>query len=153
VDTGVPGTGPLIERVIEKLGYRRHDLRRVLLTHFHEDHIGSAAEVAGWSDVEVVAHRLDAPVIRGQLDGPPPVLADWERPLLEQVRSRMSGQAPQPVRVDREVDDGDQIDLGGGTQVVCLAVPGHTPGSVAYYLPQPRILLPGTASPAALTAG
>jgi glyoxylase-like metal-dependent hydrolase (beta-lactamase superfamily II) len=132
VDTSVPGSGPHIGRVIEELGYRRHDVRRVLLTHFHEDHIGSAAEVARWGDVEVVAHRLDAPVIRGQLNGPPPVLTDWERPLFEQVRSRISDQAPQPVRVDREVDDGDEIDLGGGVHAVCLApLPLKLPSGLA----------------------
>lgn len=143
VDTGVPGSGAEIERAIEELGHRRRDLRRVLLTHFHEDHVGSAAEVAGWGDVEVVAHRLDAPVIRGEADGPPAVLSDWEERLLAQVRSQMSGDVAEPVRVDREVDDGDEIDLGGGVRAVCLSVPGHTPGSVAYYLPEPRVLFTG----------
>jgi glyoxylase-like metal-dependent hydrolase (beta-lactamase superfamily II) len=143
VDTSVPGSGPQIGRVIEELGYRRRDLRRVLLTHFHEDHVGSAAEVAGWGEVEVVAHRLDAPVIRGETDGPPPILAGWERQLLEQVRAGMSDEPAEPVRVDREVEDGDEVDLGGGVHAVCVAVPGHTPGSVAYYLPEPRILFTG----------
>ena len=33
------------------------DLRRVMLTHFHEDHAGSAADIAAWGEVEVLAHR------------------------------------------------------------------------------------------------
>ncbi|MET7399771.1 MBL fold metallo-hydrolase [Dactylosporangium sp. NPDC005572] len=143
VDTGVPGSGPAIERVVAGLGYRRQDVRRVLLTHWHEDHAGSAAEVAGWGDVQVVAHRLDAPVIRGAAAGAPPVLAGWERRLWDEVHAQMADAAVPPAPVHREVDDGDELDLGGGVGAVCLAVPGHTPGSVAYHLPGPGILFTG----------
>jgi glyoxylase-like metal-dependent hydrolase (beta-lactamase superfamily II) len=37
-----------------------------VLTHAHQDHVGAAAEVAAWGDVTVLAHRADAPVIRGE---------------------------------------------------------------------------------------
>jgi glyoxylase-like metal-dependent hydrolase (beta-lactamase superfamily II) len=65
IDTGVPGSAPLIAAAMEDLGHRRSDVRRLLLTHWHEDHVGSAADIAGWADTEVYAHRDDAPVIRG----------------------------------------------------------------------------------------
>ncbi|MEU4428796.1 MBL fold metallo-hydrolase [Actinoplanes sp. NPDC024001] len=143
VDTGVPGSGPEIRRAITETGHRPADLRRVLLTHFHGDHTGSAAEAASWGDVEVVAHALDAPMIRGEAAGPAPVLSDWEQRLWEQVHTQVPDEPPAPVRVDREVGDGDDIDLGGGVHAVAVAVPGHTPGSVAYYLPEPRILFTG----------
>jgi glyoxylase-like metal-dependent hydrolase (beta-lactamase superfamily II) len=44
-----------------------------------------------------------------------------------------------PVRVDREVTDGDP--LPGGAVVV--GVPGHTPGSIAVHLPRERVLFTG----------
>jgi glyoxylase-like metal-dependent hydrolase (beta-lactamase superfamily II) len=47
-----------------------------VLTHFHADHAGSAAEIREWSDA-VIAHRDDAPIIRGKAPPPPPVLEDW----------------------------------------------------------------------------
>jgi len=143
IDTGVPGSAPRIAEVVDELGYRRADLRRLLLTHFHEDHVGSAADIAGWGDVVVYAHRADAPVIRGEAAGPPPRLADWERLLLEQVRAQMPPHPPAPVRVDRELEDGDVVDLGGGVHAVAVAAPGHTPGSVAFFLPEPRVLFTG----------
>lgn len=142
IDSSVPGSAPRIADAIEDLGYQRSDLRRLLLTHFHEDHVGSAADVAGWGDVTVYAHRADAPVIRGDLAGPAPTLADWERPLFEQVAMQMPTHPPAPVNVDHELDDGDAVDLGG-VQAVAVAAPGHTPGSVAYYLPEPRALFTG----------
>jgi glyoxylase-like metal-dependent hydrolase (beta-lactamase superfamily II) len=45
IDTGVPGSGPLVAEAIRGLGRRPEDLRRVMLTHFHEDHAGSAADI------------------------------------------------------------------------------------------------------------
>jgi glyoxylase-like metal-dependent hydrolase (beta-lactamase superfamily II) len=46
-------------------------------THFHEDHAGSAAEVGDRGEVNGMAHRREAPVIRGDVAGPPPNFADW----------------------------------------------------------------------------
>ena len=47
------------------------------------------------------------------------------------------------ARVDRELADGDEIDLDGGARVV--HVPGHTAGSIAIYLPKRRMLFAGDA--------
>lgn len=45
IDTGATGSGPALHAALERLGRRRQDVRRVVLTHFQEDHTGSAAEV------------------------------------------------------------------------------------------------------------
>jgi glyoxylase-like metal-dependent hydrolase (beta-lactamase superfamily II) len=141
IDTGVPGSGSLIAEAIRGLGHHPADLRRVVLTHFHGDHTGAAAEIVGWGTVTVYAHYADAPFIRGEAAGPPPDLTDWERPIFEQVQAQAPGEPPAPVRVDRELHDGDVLDFGEGAQAV--AAPGHTPGSVAIYLPGSRVLFTG----------
>ncbi len=141
VDTSVPGSAPHIADAVRGLGHDTGDVRRLLLTHFHGDHVGSAAEVAEWGDVTVYAHRADAPFIAGRESGPPPNLLEWERPLMESVRTQVPATPPAPVRVDHELEDGDVLEFGGGARVV--AVPGHTPGSAAYYLPEAGVLLTG----------
>jgi glyoxylase-like metal-dependent hydrolase (beta-lactamase superfamily II) len=146
IDTSVPGSAPQIAAAVRALGHDIGDLRRLLLTHFHADHAGSAAQIAAWGHAQVCAHHADATFLRGEAPGPPPDLADWERPLYDQVSSQLPATPPAPVRIDRELADGDELAVGGGAVVV--AVPGHTPGSIAFYLPRPRIVFTGDAAAA-----
>ena len=140
VDTSVPGTGPLIAAAVRRLG---GELRRIVLTHFHVDHAGAAPELLEWANPEVCVHRRDAPIVRGEVPGPLPVLRDWERPLFAQVAGDGPVHAPVPVRVDRELDDGEILDIGAGARVV--AAPGHTDGMIVLHLPAERILFSGDA--------
>ncbi|MGP4001085.1 MBL fold metallo-hydrolase [Streptomyces sp. 8N706] len=138
IDAGTVGEGPAIAAAIRDLGHRPEDVRRVVLTHWHPDHAGSAAEVAAWAGAEVLAHRLDAPVVRGEVPGPPPVLLDWERPLWEHA---MTVPPAPPTHVDRDLADGDVLDFGGGAHVV--GAPGHTGGSIGIHLPEHGVLFTG----------
>jgi glyoxylase-like metal-dependent hydrolase (beta-lactamase superfamily II) len=144
IDAGLPGSAPLVADAICQSGYQPADLRRLVLTHFHADHVGAAADIAGWGAVEVLAHHADAPFIRAGAAGPAPDLADWERPSYDQVMSQLPAEPTRPPRIDCEIEDGDELGFGDGA--VALAVPGHTPGSVALYLPRHRVLFTGDAA-------
>ncbi|WP_135459312.1 MBL fold metallo-hydrolase [Mycobacterium sp. DL99] len=137
IDTGWPDSSGLIAEALAVLGMRRLHVRRIVLTHFHEDHCGAAAEIADWGDVEVVAGAADASYVRGE-PGPLPLLTDSERTLRPDFDASPHGPA---CRVDRVVDDGDVLDFAGGARVI--GVPGHTPGSIALYLPDADAVLTG----------
>lgn len=81
IDAGPIGAGRPIADAVTALGHEPWAVRRVVLTHFHEDHVGGAGEFAALSGAEVLAHHLDAPFIRGERPGPPPRTEEWERPL------------------------------------------------------------------------
>jgi glyoxylase-like metal-dependent hydrolase (beta-lactamase superfamily II) len=140
VDAGIAGSGADTDAAIRATGRAPEELRRVVLTHFHADHAGGAAELRA-RGVEILAHRADAPVIRGEQPPPSPVLLDWERPLFEQNSPQAGGLTGPPCAVDRELRDGDEIAFAGGARV--LGVPGHTDGSIALHLPHHGVLFTG----------
>lgn len=139
IDAGAAGSGPELRAALADLDLGTMDVDRLVLTHFHDDHTGGAAEVAGWGDVEVLAHVHDAPVIRGEQARPLPNFTEAERTLHAQIAYALPP-AP-PCRVDRELVDGEVLDIAGGTLVV--ATPGHTDGSMALLLQRPRVLFTG----------
>lgn len=139
IDTGEVGSAATIAEDLATLGLAPHDLDRLVLTHFHDDHAGSAADVAAWGPVEVVAHAADAAVVRGERQGRPPCFTPDELALHAVVAAGLVP-AP-PVRVDREARDGDVLDFAGGAVVV--ATPGHTEGSLALHLPAVRTVVTG----------
>ncbi|MFG3281028.1 MBL fold metallo-hydrolase [Streptomyces sp. NPDC048111] len=138
VDAGDVNAAAPIEEAVRGLGFDPAALRRIVITHGHRDHYGAAGELADRHGAEVIAHRLDAPVVRGETPTPEPVLLDWELPLYEHALT--VPEAP-PTRVDREVADGEVLDFGGGAVVVHS--PGHTDGSIAVHLPRHGVLFTG----------
>lgn len=140
IDAGGAHDGPAITAAVRDLGFRPEQVRRIVLTHGHPDHTGAAAELAAHCGAEISAHRLDAPVVRGEAEAAPPILLDWERPLFEYA---LTVPPAPPAPVDRELADGDVLPFGGGARVV--AAPGHTDGSIGIHLPEHGVLFTGDA--------
>jgi glyoxylase-like metal-dependent hydrolase (beta-lactamase superfamily II) len=126
---GLAGTGPEDVRVTE-----------IFLTHGHEDHTGSAAELARITGATVRGPALDADVIEGRAVRPDLQLLAWEIPLFEKF-GRVTP-AP-PVKLDELVEDASLLGWERAAQIV--AVPGHTVGSVAVFLPEDHVLIAGDA--------
>ena len=61
-----------------------------------------------------------------------------------EIVSQGAAQPVIPTRIDRQVTDGDE--LGFGDSAVVVAVPGHTPGSIAVHLPRHQVLFTGDAA-------
>jgi glyoxylase-like metal-dependent hydrolase (beta-lactamase superfamily II) len=141
VDTGLsPRTADALEKQLTTLGHSLSDVKNILITHAHPDHIGGLAELQRRTDAQTAVHRRDAPVVRGEMPMP--------RPRRQDLRgvARLMSAMPDPVmpvaRVDRELKAGDTLDdILPGLQVVELH--GHSPGQIGFWWPAKRLLIGG----------
>lgn len=138
IDAGDIEAAPAIEDAVRGLGLDPAGINRIVVTHGHRDHYGAAQELADRYGADILAHGLDAPVIRGEEPVPDPVLLDWERPLYEHG---LTVPVAPPTRVDHELTDSDELPFGGGAAVVHS--PGHTHGSIGIHLPRHGVLFTG----------
>ena len=131
LDTGFPGSAGKILEALTQLGKRPSDLRHILLTHAHPDHIGSAAAVKRATGATVWAHPVDAPIIasgKGFRDtNPCPGLRN--RILYTLLRKRILEVEPTPV--DKLLQDGDSLPFAPDLKVI--HVPGHCAGQIAFH--------------------
>ncbi|NEE28129.1 MBL fold metallo-hydrolase, partial [Streptomyces sp. SID7982] len=81
IDAGDVTSAAAVEDGVRAVGHDPARIRRIVITHGHRDHYGSAQELADRYGAEILAHALDAPVIRSERPVPEPDLLAWERPL------------------------------------------------------------------------
>lgn len=140
VDTGIassPAEGMI--PALEAIGRRIEDVRWILLTHGHIDHLGGAHalwELTG-RRAKVVIHEADAPLLRSRrahVDQYVDVrqqYIDNPNAVEEQTKAAnhvISGEM-EPTML---VKGGETLALGGDVTVSVHHIPGHTAGSVAY---------------------
>jgi len=141
VDTGMAGATKKVLQAIAAIGRKPEDLREIVVTHYHGDHTGSLAELAEATGAQVCVHALDAPVVRGEQSMPSPKTPRLLSSLLGPLLGRLA-RPPKPSRVDRELQDGDELGVAG---LRVVHAPGHTPGQIALHMPSKGVLFVGDA--------
>jgi glyoxylase-like metal-dependent hydrolase (beta-lactamase superfamily II) len=138
IDTSLPNSLPKIERELGQIGHKLNEVKRILITHAHHDHIGSLAALKEATGAQVYAHhRYESDVIRGEKLPLRPPLSGISRiiPLIMR-ENRTSSQ------VDYELKEGDRIDEAlPGLEVI--DTPGHSPGHCSFWQAEQRLLFGG----------
>jgi len=117
VDVGFQGRQALLIERLHALGVEPTDVERVVLTHAHWDH---SLNLLRFPNAEVVIHRDEYEYVQQ------PTAGDWATPAYTQDILRRARQVT-------TVSDGEELEPG----VRVMAVPGHSPGSMAVLVETP----------------
>jgi metallo-beta-lactamase class B len=115
INSGFERTVPLIQKSVESLGFKLSDVKYLLASHAHSDHVAGHARLKQLTGARVLVMRGDDRVI-----------ADGGKGQYLYTDSRWK-----PCAVDRVLSDGDRVTLGGMTLTARLT-PGHTRGCTTW---------------------
>ena len=110
IDPGDVDGFPVICDNIRKLGFNLADIKYILVTHAHYDHMDSVAELVRVCGAKTFIGREDLPLLDGTI---------FHYPINTFVP-------------DVLLDDGDTVSLGD-TNITCISTPGHTDGTMSFF--------------------
>ena len=139
-DSGFKWNGNALEKSIESLGFSINDISHLLMTHYHPDHSGGLHSLVNKGVSKIYIHTKDSDVITGKTNMPGlirnPLLGLFGNPFLSLLKGK-------PIGHSFTLDGGEKI--GSSIPIEVIHTPGHTDGSVCYYLPTEGILIAGDA--------
>lgn len=130
IDTGPVGGQQAIVAGLADLGRSAKDIDLVINTHEHPDHIGGNTFFQEAAQPDFACHSAAVRWIE-TLD-----IQFKERPIY-----KFYSLAGQPVAIQKKLEDGQEIDLGGGITLKVIFTPGHSPGSISLFCPQDGSLI------------
>lgn len=118
LDSGYPHTLHHVIESIWELGFDLRDIRYVIHSHGHYDHLGATGHLLELTHAETFLGADDIDYANGTLD------LTWAREL--------GFTYTETFEPDHALHDGDIIRLGS-TEILCLSTPGHTPGTMSFF--------------------
>ena len=143
IDTLLDKKGTLVLDEIKALGRKPEDIKKIVLTHAHQSHLGGLAALKAATGARVYSHIWEADVVAGKrkVAVPPTTTLLPQKPLqiyYLQVAFVLGLGKPAPCDVDENLKDGDHVG-----PLTVMGAPGHTPGSLSFYWPEKKALVAG----------
>jgi len=123
IDTGIFMKTKYLIEDLSRNGFKLENLKTIILTHCHCDHIGGVRDLTENSNAKVAAHNNDISYILQEeiIDGPYHVMMIEEQKAMKHLNKEVK-------KIDIVLNDNDFIE-----SLKVINVPGHTPGSIALY--------------------
>ncbi|MBR1445146.1 MAG: MBL fold metallo-hydrolase [Firmicutes bacterium] len=124
-DTVIFDPGCEAEKVMQYIDGENLNVKAILLTHGHYDHITACKELKEKYNVPVIAHEYEKEVVGSKGYN---------------LSSRFMD--PMTLSVDRSLKDNDEYEVGD-MKIKVIHTPGHTPGGCCYYFVNEKVLISG----------
>jgi metallo-beta-lactamase class B len=119
IDSGTEADADLVAANIRALGFRVTDVKILLQSHEHPDHVGGMSRLQHLTGAQLLASPAAARVIRSGV-------ASLDDPQYGTLKTFPA------ARVDGFIEDGQYVRLGDNT-LIAAATPGHTPGALTWH--------------------
>lgn len=119
IDGGTEADADLIAANIKQLGFRLSDVKVILQSHEHIDHVGGIARLQQLTGAQVYASPVTAKVLASGVASTDDPQAGMQKPF-------------PAARVDRVIEDGGTVRLFD-ILLTATATPGHTPGALTWH--------------------
>ena len=141
IDAGFPGKESAVFDAIRGLGRSPDQLKHLVFTHAHPDHIVSAAAIVRETGARTYMHPLDIPI--AESGGPFRPMTPAPGPLGRVLCNLFfhPDERLDPVAIDQPLSPGETLPIAGGFEVI--HVPGHCAGQVALLWHPGRMLFAG----------
>lgn len=116
------------DRIARRIREEHLELKAILNTHAHFDHVMDAWSLQGMCGGEIYLHPKDERLL---LD-----------PIVGLAAVMRTGSGAQEKKIDRSIKEGDLLSFGS-LRLEVLETPGHTPGHVSFYYPEAKIIFVG----------
>jgi len=116
IDTGTQKMAAVVFPNIVRLGFKPADIKLMLISHAHYDHMETMETIRRITGATVAALEAEIPALVGGHD-----------------LSSNETWGHEPIQVGRTLKSGDDITVGGST-IQVIWTPGHTPGAAAYFI-------------------
>lgn len=146
VEGGVSWSAPDLVQQLGGMGITNVDLQYLIIPHAHFDHVcGIPSLKEAFPQLKILATAYAAKIL--EKEKVVSVFFNEDRALSENLAQNEQGQKvvsktvpPAVINVDRVISEGEQLDLDKGCTLDFILIPGHSPCSMAPYLPSEQVL-------------
>ena len=118
LDSNFPQCTYLVTEGMRKVGLNPMDIKYILHSHGHYDHIGGTKALVQLTGAKTIIGKSDVPFVNGTVD------LTWAKELGFEFK--------ESFEPDIVLNDGDKFELGK-TKIRAVSTPGHTPGTMSYF--------------------
>jgi hydroxyacylglutathione hydrolase len=118
--------GDQIEGILEILRQEKLELKQIVITHAHIDHVGGAMKLKAATGAPILMNQNDYALLK----------------MLDMQAAWVGMRPPGTVQVDEPISQGRVLKIGDISSNV-IHTPGHTEGSICLYFPKEKKLIAG----------
>lgn len=134
IDGGMPGEINKFSKGLNDLGIIPGEIKAMIITHCHWDHIGCAKKIKDMTNAKVIVQKYEKNILLKGDPVMPPAVTRWGRIFGVLVNKMSKKHTIEPCEVDIVIEDEDYSLEEFGINGKIVFTPGHSPGSISVVL-------------------